>query len=84
MYSLLQIIVFLNTYNIPQVTILTHFETLEKCEKKIYDSLDRYKSFGIKAKIKKNEDNESILELKEANQGTISYMFCKDAIFTKK
>ena len=79
----MQIIVFLNSTNVPQVTLLTHLEMLEQCENKINQAHDRYKSAGIKATMKNDEDGNSILELSIADEESISYMFCKKAIFYK-
>jgi len=83
MYTLMQIIVFLNSANVPQVTLLTHLEKLEQCENKINQAHDRYKSAGIKATMKNDEDGNSVLELSIADEESISYMFCKKAIFYK-
>lgn len=79
----MQIIVYLNSNNIPQVTLLTHLENLEQCEKKIFQTHDRYKSAGVKTIIKNDEDGNNILELNVASEESISYMFCKKAIFYK-
>ena len=83
MYTLMQIIVFLHSTNVPQVTLLTHLEKLEQCESKINQAHDRYKSAGIKTIIKYDEEGNSVLELSVANEESISYMFCKKAIFYK-
>ena len=79
----MQIVVFLNSTNVPQVTLLTHLEKSEQCEKKIYQAHDRYKSAGIETTIKNDEDGNSILELSIATEESISYMLCKKAIFYK-
>ena len=79
----MQIIVFLNSTDVPQVTLLTHLEKLEQCENKINQAHDRYKNAGIKTTIKNDEDGNSILELSIANEKSISYMLCKKAIFYK-
>ena len=79
----MQIVVFLNTSTIPQVTLLTHLEELEQCEEKIYEAYDRYNNSGIKTTIKKDDESHSYLELITAKEKTISYMFCKKAIFFK-
>ena len=83
MYTLMQIIVFLNSTNVPQVTLLTHLEKLEQCENKINQARNRYKSAGIKTTLKNDEDGNSILELSVVNNESISYMLCKKAIFYK-
>ena len=83
MYTLMQITVFLNPTHLPQVTILTHLAKLEQCENKINQAHDRYKRAGIKTTIKNDEDGNSILELSMASEDSISYMFCKKAIFYK-
>jgi hypothetical protein len=83
MYTLMQIIVFLNSTNVPQVTLLTHLEKLEQCENKIDQARDRYKSAGIETTMKNDEDGNSILELSVTNEKSITYMFCKKAIFYK-
>ena len=83
MYTLMQIVIFLNSSSLPQVTLLTHLKKLEQCEKKINQAHDRYKSSGIKTIIKNDEDGNSVLELSIANEESISYMFCKKAIFYK-
>ena len=79
----MQIIVFLNSTNVPQVTLLTHLEKLEQCENKINQAHDRYKSAGIKTTLKNDEDGNIILELSVVNNESISYMLCKKAIFYK-
>ena len=79
----MQIVVFLNSTNVPQVTLLTHLEKLEQCESKIYQAHDRYKNAGIKTAIKNDEEGNSILELRIAGKKSISYMLCKKAIFYK-
>ena len=81
MYTLMQIVVFLNTLHIPQITLLTHFEKLEQCEKKIYQAFDRYENSGIESTIKNDEDGKSYLELNLNKEKKISYMLCKKAIF---
>ena len=84
MYTLLQVVVFLNTTNLPQVTLLTHINKLEQCEKKIYDAYNRYKNSGINSNIKNDEEGNNYLELRIKKEKKISYMFCKKAIFYKK
>ena len=80
----MQIIVFLNTTNVPQVTLLTYLEKAEQCEKKISQAHDRYEKSGIITTIKTDEEGNSFLELITAKEDTISYMFCKKAIFFQK
>ncbi len=84
MYTLLQVVVFLNTTNLPQVTLLTHINKLEQCEKKIYAAHNRYKNSGINSNIKYDEEGNNYLELHVKKEEKISYMFCKKAIFYKK
>ena len=62
MYTLMQIIVFLNPKHLPQF-IITRLAKLEQCENKINQAHDRYKRAGIKTTIKNDEDGNSILEL---------------------
>ena len=56
---------------------------IAQCENKINQAHDRYKSAGIKTTLKNDEDGNSILELSIADEESISYMFCKKAIFYK-
>ena len=81
MYTLMQIVVFLNTSNVPQVTLLTHLENAEQCEKKINQAYDRYKSAGLKTILNDDDEGNSFLEYSIDQEDAISYMFCKKAIF---
>lgn len=84
MVTLMQIVIFLNTSNFPQVTVLTHLEDVKQCERKIFDAFDRYNKAGVNTIVKKDDEGNSFLELSTVEDDTISYMLCKKAIFFKK
>ena len=82
MFTLLQIIIYMNYAKPPEINILTHFDSMNKCEKKIEGVKKRYKKNTIDAKIKSDHDGNIFLT--RAKQGNkISYWFCKEAVFYK-
>ena len=82
MYTLLQIITYLNFSFPPEVNIITHFKTLTSCEKKIDAVYKRFTEGNMS--ISKGIDNDNNLFLKIEEKENQSYWFCKKAIFYKQ
>ena len=80
----MQIVVYINTYDLPHVTVFTHFEKLVQCHKKLDEAFKRQSSFDIKVTMKKDEEQNSFLEIDTSKKGTISYLLCKESIFYNK
>ena len=60
MYTLINIIIYLNMQNIPQVNVLTNFQNLEKCESKFEENLSRIKGSSKKGSIIIDQDKKNI------------------------
>ena len=51
MYTLINIIIYLNMQNVPKVNVVTNFTNLEVCEGKFQENLDRIKGNNKKGSI---------------------------------
>ena len=83
MYSLLQIILALTSNDIPTVNVITHFDNLKICERKLDETLKRNIDGGNKAEIILDSEKNKILKIKFNHDATINYWFCKQTIFFK-
>ncbi len=81
MFTLLQIIFYLNTNNEPNITLLNHFDSLKNCETKILETYNR--ALDSEFLIEKLLDNEKNVYLKIhiPKEKTLTYWYCKKAIF---
>ena len=84
MFSLIQVIVYLNIAMPPSISILTHFNNFEKCEKKLNETKGRAMRGGLKVIIDIDEDNLKYLKIINSNEKAMTYWYCKKTIFYKK
>ena len=84
MYILINIIIYLNMQNIPQVNIITNFKNLEACESKFKKNLERIKGNNKKGSIKIDQENKKYLEIVDKANNLKSYWFCNEIIFYRK
>ncbi len=84
MYTLINIIIFINMQNVPQVNVLTNFKKLEDCEDKFHENLDRIKDSDKKGSIKTDQDRKKYLEILDNANNLKSYWFCNEIIFYRK
>ena len=84
MYTLINIIIYINMQNIPQVNVLTNFKNLEVCEDKFHENLDRIKDSNKKGSIKTDQDRKKYLEIVDNANNLKSYWFCNEIIFYRK
>ena len=84
MYTLINIIIYLNMQNIPQVNVVTNYQNLMKCESKFEENLSRIKGNNKKGSIKIDQDDKKYLEISDTANNLKSYWFCKEIIFYKK
>ena len=83
MYTLINIIIYLNIQNVPQVNVVTNFESLEVCEGKFQENLNRIKG-NKKGSIKIDQDNKKYLEIVDKANNLKSYWLCNEIIFYRK
>ena len=84
MYTLINIIIYLNTQNVPQINVVTNFKNLEVCESKFQENLERIKGNNKKGSIKIDQDNKKYLEIVDKANNLKSYWFCNEIIFYRK
>ena len=84
MYILINIIIYINMQNVPQVNVLTNFKNLEVCEDKFHENLDRIKDSNKKGSIKTDQDRKKYLEIVDNANNLKSYWFCNEIIFYRK
>ena len=84
MYTLINIIIYINMQNVPQVNVLTNFKNLEVCEDKFHENLDRIKDSDKKGSIKTDQDRKKYLEILDNANNLKSYWFCNEIIFYRK
>ena len=84
MYTLINIIIYLNMQNIPQVNVLTNFQNLEKCESKFEENLSRIEGSSKKGSIIIDQDKKKYLEILDLSNNLKSYWFCNEIIFYRK
>ena len=81
MYTLLQIIIYLNFSKDPDINVITHTNSLESCEKKLYATHDRFFQGGISV-LKKYDNNSNLyLKVQMKKENSESLWLCKKAIF---
>ena len=81
MYTLLQIIIYLNFSQDPDVNVITHTSSLENCEKKLYASYDRFIRGGVSISKKYDNNNNLYLKIQMKKENSESLWFCKKTIF---
>ena len=84
MYTLVNIIIYLNMQNIPQVNVVTNFQNLEICESKFEENLSRIRGNSKKGSIKIDQDNKKYLEISDLANNLKSYWYCNEIIFYRK
>lgn len=83
MFSLLQVILSLDVSQVPNVNVITHFNSLEVCEIKLEQTLKRNIDGGNNAKLLLDSDNNKYIKIEFNNDDSVSYWFCKETIFYK-
>ena len=83
MYVLLQIIIYLNSLNSSNVTLLSNFKSITDCETKIEQTYKRYKEAGVNIMKLLDDDDITYLKIAEENEQTYTYWNCKKIIFYK-
>ena len=83
MYSLIQIILILNSAEVPYINVLTHFDNLKACEIKLDEALKRNLEGENNAQMITDNENNKLLKIEFDNEETISYWYCKQTIFYK-
>ena len=84
MYTLINIIIYLNMQNVPKVNVVTNFTNLEVCEGKFQENLDRIKGNNKKGSTKIDQDKKKYLEIVDKANNLKSYWFCNEIIFYRK
>ena len=84
MFTLINIIIYINMQSVPQVNVLTNFKNLEVCEDKFRENLDRIKDSNKKGSIKTDQDRKKYLEIVDNANNLKSYWFCNEIIFYRK
>ena len=83
MYTLLQVIIYLNFSQDPDVNVITHTSSFETCEKKLYDTYDRFIQGGVSISKKYDNNNNLYLKIQMRKENSESLWFCKKTIFFK-
>ena len=83
MYTLLQIIIYLNFAHDPDVNVITHTNSLEICEKKLYATYDRFIQGGVYVSKKYDSNSNLYLKIQMKEEKSESLWFCKKTIFYK-
>ena len=81
MYTLLQIVIYLQSVDSSSITLLNHYNTLKQCENKINQTYKRNIEGGITVKRLKDNDNKIFLKISTPELQAITYWHCKKAIF---
>lgn len=84
MYLLINLILHININSIPQVNVITNFDSLEICEAKFDETLSRLKGENKKGFIKTSKENKKYLEIIDTDKKLKSYWICNEIIFYKK
>ena len=84
MYILVNIILHINVHSIPQVNVVSNFESLEICEAKFDEILSRLKGENKKGFITTTKENKKYLEILDTDKKLKSYWICNEVIFYKK
>ncbi len=83
MYTLLQIIIYLNFLQDPYVNVIMHTNSLESCEKKLSATYDRFIQGAMPITKKYDDDNNLYLKIQMKKENSESLWFCKKTIFYK-
>lgn len=81
MFSLLQLIIYLDNIKIPEVNVISHFENITVCEEKINSTFNRNKKAGMIAKLKVHDDDYNYLEISFPDKSIKTFWFCEKTIF---
>ena len=84
MYTLVNIILHIGMNSIPQVHVITNFNSLEICEAKFDETLSRLKGENKKGFITTTKENKKYLEILDTDKKLKSYWICNEVIFYKK
>ena len=81
MFSLLQVIIYLNNAETPEVNVIRNFKNITVCEEKINSTFNRYKKAGMIAELKVHDDNYNYLEISFPEKSIKTFWFCEKTIF---
>tara|TARA_Y100001954_G_C15314715_1_gene362331 strand:- start:219 stop:479 length:261 start_codon:yes stop_codon:yes gene_type:complete len=84
MTTLIQIIIFINNLNSPQISIVNHYNNMDDCSLTLAKIKLRYNENNSKAYIKDDYDDMKYLEVFTDNSAKKSYWYCKKALFYKE
>ena len=84
MYVLINIIMHLNAFHLPEVNVVSNFDNLVNCEKRFYSTKERIIDNEIKVYIKLDHEEKKYLEINNMKKNLKSLWFCKEIIFYKK
>ena len=84
MFTLVNIILHINSISLPQVNVITNFNDRKICEQKFDETLDRIKGKNKKGSINVSQDGKRYLEIIDIQNKLKSYWFCNEIIFYKK
>ena len=83
MYTLIQIIIYLNFSQNPDVNVITLTNSLESCEKKLYATHDRFIQGGMPISKEYDDDDNLYLKIQMKKENSESIWLCKKIIFYK-
>ena len=83
MVTLIQVIIYINSLNVPQITLINHYNSNELCNKSLNAVYTRLKKGNINVSIIKDDEDYDFLKVVMKEKSTKSYWFCKKAIFYK-
>ena len=83
MYTLLQLVIYLNSIDSSSITLLNHYNTRKECENIINQTYKRNIEGGIDIKKLKDDENKIYLKISTPKLQTLTYWHCKKAIFFK-
>ena len=83
MFSLLQIILSISSFNVPTINVISHYDNLKLCENKLDQTYNRNIEGGNDAKILIDDESKKFLKITFNNDDSITYWFCKETIFYK-
>lgn len=84
MFTLVNIILHINSVSLPQVNVVTNFNNRILCEQKFDETLARIKGKNKKGSINVSQDGKKYLEITDIQNKLKSYWFCNEIIFYKK
>ena len=81
MITLVQLILYLNSTNTPQINLINHYKKMKLCNNSLETVYKRFEEGKMNVKMSKDNDGINYITVKTSENNTMSFWYCKETIF---